>query len=143
MDKDELVDVYLKDFDSVELHPNDKHISTKIHQNVWEKNYYNARAKDGKEKLTFYEQYYASIPSGRVNFNEIENRFEVMIADWFDSYPNLKDEIMLEFQLPADKTVFKKVSTGNLAIVGPKTYINDFSMNNVLIFRLQYASCFF
>ena len=68
-EKDELVDVYIQDFDSVELHPNGKRISTKIHQKMWEKNYYRARAKQDKEKLAYYEQDYAWIPRGRVNFN--------------------------------------------------------------------------
>lgn len=72
--KDELIDVYLQDFDSVELHPCGKRISTKIHKKVWEKNYYKARAKNDKERLAYYEQDYAWIPRGRVNFNEKENQ---------------------------------------------------------------------
>lgn len=107
-EKDQLVDVYVQDFDSVELHPNGKRISTKIHQKVWEKNYYKARAKQDKEKLAYYEQDYAWIPRGRVNFNEKENRFEVMTGDWFDQYPNLANDIIMEFQLPAENTVFLK-----------------------------------
>ena len=75
---------------------------------MWEKNYYKARAKGDKEKLAYYERDYALIPRGGVNFNEKENRFEVMTGDWFDNYPQLKEEIIMEFQLPVDKTVFLK-----------------------------------
>lgn len=106
--KDELVDVYLQDFDSVELHPNGKRISTKIHQKIWEKNYFRARAKQDADKLAYYEQDYVWIPRGRVNFNEKENRFEVMTGDWIDKYPPLKSDIIMEFQLPAERTVFLK-----------------------------------
>lgn len=48
-EKDELVDVYLQDFDSVKLHSNGKRIATKIHQKIWEKNYYRATAKGDKK----------------------------------------------------------------------------------------------
>lgn len=107
-EKDQLVDVYLQDFDSVELHPNGKRISTKIHQKLWEKNYYRARAKQDKEKLAYYEQDYVWIPRGRVNFNENTATFEVMVGDWFDNYPGLPADIIMEFQLPQDRTVFLK-----------------------------------
>ena len=107
-EKDELVDVYLQDFDSVELHPNGKSISTKIHQKVWEKNYYRARAKNDEEKLNYYQQDYAWIPRGRVNFNERDGRFEVMVGDWFDNYPSLIEDIIMEFQLPREQTVVVK-----------------------------------
>ena len=107
-EKDDLMDVYLQDFDSVELHPNGKRISTKIHQKVWEKNFYRARAKGDAEKLASYSQDYAWIPRGRVNFNENECRFEVMTGDWIDQYPTLKADIISEFQLPEENTVFLK-----------------------------------
>lgn len=107
-EKDDLVDVYLQDFDSVELHPNGKRISTKIHQKVWEKNYYRARAKGDTEKLAYYSQDYAWIPRGRVNFNEKDCRFEVMTGDWIEQYPALKADIIAEFQLPEENTIFLK-----------------------------------
>ena len=31
-----------------------------------------------------------------------------MTGHWFDQYPQLKEEIIMEFQLPKDKTVFLK-----------------------------------
>ena len=105
-EKDELMDVYLQDFDSVALHPNGKRISTKIHQKVWEKNYYRARAKNDKERLAYYEQDYAWVPRGRVNFNENTGYFEVMTGDWIDKYPSLKADIEMEFQLPHERTIF-------------------------------------
>ena len=105
---DELMDVYLQDFDSVDLHHNGKRISTKIHQKVWEKNYSRARVKNDKEKLAYYEQDYVSIPRGRVNFNENTGMFEVMTGDWLDNYPSLKNDIIIEFQLPEDRTLFLK-----------------------------------
>ena len=107
-EKDELVDVYLQDFDSVAPTPNGRRISTKIHQKVWEKNYYRARAKNDKEKLAYYEQDYAWVPRGRVNFSEKDCRFEVMTGDWFDRYAGLGEEIIEMFQLPPEKTVFLK-----------------------------------
>lgn len=107
-ENDELIDVYLQDFDSVSPNHNGRRISTKIHQKVWEKNYYRARAKGDAKKMAYYEQDYVWRPRGRVNFNEKNDLFEVMIGDWFDSYPSLKRDIIEMFQLPAAKTVFLK-----------------------------------
>lgn len=107
-ERDELVDVYLQDFDSVPPNTNGRRISTKIHQKVWEKNYYRARAKEDKEKLAYYEQDYVWRPRGSVNFNEKDGVFEVMTGDWFDRYPKLRNEIIAEFQLPEEKTIFLK-----------------------------------
>ena len=48
-EENSLVDVYVQDFDSVAPNTNGRRILTKIHQRVWEKNYYMARAKGDKK----------------------------------------------------------------------------------------------
>ena len=107
-DENCLMDVYLQDFDSISPNKNGRRISTKIHQKVWEKNYNRARAKGDQKKLAYYEQDYVWRPRGRVNFNENRQVFEVMTGDWIDNYPELKSEIIEEFQLPAENTEFLK-----------------------------------
>lgn len=107
-EEDCLVDVYIQDFDSVTPNTNGRRISTKIHQKVWEKNYNKARAKGDDKRLAYYEQDYVRRPRGRVNYNENEGVFEVMTGDWIDKYPDLKTDIIEEFQLPSHKTIFLK-----------------------------------
>ena len=106
-EENSLVDVYVQDFDSVAPNTNGRPILTKIHQRVWEKNYYMARAK-GDKKQAYYEQDYVLCARGRVNFNENQDVFEVMTGDWIDKYPDLNAGIIEDLQLPVEKTLFLK-----------------------------------
>lgn len=71
-----------------------------LHQSIWKKEFYR-----GKDKR--FTGDYTLKPRGRVF--EIENKgFVVFTGDWIDKYSEVKDLILFEFQLPTNKTEFKK-----------------------------------
>lgn len=72
-----------------------------LHANIWKKEHFR-----GKDKR--FNGDYTQIPRGRV-FEFENNNFIVFTGDWIDQYPEAKEDIMFEFQLP-DTTVFKKDS---------------------------------
>ena len=72
---------------------------TPLHYKVWQKEYHR-----GKDKRFFGD--YTLVPRGRVFFVE-DIGFVVIAGDWIDDYPEAKEEILYEFNLPKD-TQFKK-----------------------------------
>ncbi len=72
---------------------------TTIHKNVWKKESYR-----GKDKR--FQGDYTKVPRGRV-FEVKDKGFYVCVGSWINDYPEAKDEIIFEFQLPKDKTQFK------------------------------------
>lgn len=76
-----------------------------LHKNIWNKE--NKRNKDPR-----FSGDYTQVPRGRVF--EVENKgFVVMVGDWIEKYPEAKEEILAEFNLPED-TEFKMDDHWNL-----------------------------
>ncbi len=72
---------------------------THLHKNIWQKEYF--RGKDIR-----FQGDHTLVPRGRVF--EFKNKgFIVFTGDWIDDYPQVKQYILDEFNLPAD-TQFKK-----------------------------------
>ena len=70
----------------------------RLHKNVWEKQFY--RKKDKR-----FSGDYTQVPRGRV-FEFRDEGFVVFTGKWIEDYPEAKEEIMFEFQLPEDNTKF-------------------------------------
>ena len=70
-----------------------------LHYKVWEREYYR-----GKDKR--FQGDYTLVPRGRVFFVR-DRGFVVIVGDWIDDYPEAKEEILYEFNLPQD-TQFQK-----------------------------------
>lgn len=70
----------------------------RLHKDIWKKEYFK-----GKDKR--FQGDYTKIPRGRVF--QIDDKFVVMVGDWVDEYPQVKDEVLYEFQLPKN-TEFRK-----------------------------------
>lgn len=72
--------------------------SRKLHQDVWKKEYF--KGKDSRFKGN-----YMYVPRGRV-FEFKDEGFRVYTGKWINDYPQAKELIMSEFQLPKDNTIF-------------------------------------
>lgn len=72
---------------------------SQLHYSVWSKEQH--RNKDSRFKGD-----YTLVPRGRVCFVEGQG-FIVLVGDWIDKYPEAKQEIIFEFDLPED-TQFQK-----------------------------------
>lgn len=72
---------------------------TPLHNAVWKKEQH--RNKDKR-----FQCDYTLVPRGRVFYVKDEG-FVVVVGSWIDKYPEAKDEILFEFNLPED-TIFKK-----------------------------------
>jgi len=70
-----------------------------LHYKVWEREYH--RGKDARFKGD-----YTLVPRGRI-FYVKDTGFVVIVGDWIDDYPEAREEIIAEFNLPED-TKFKK-----------------------------------
>ena len=70
-----------------------------LHYAVWNKEFH--RKKDKR-----FVGDYTLVPRGRVFYVKDEG-FVVVVGDWIDDYPEAKDEVLYEFNLPFD-TEFKK-----------------------------------
>lgn len=73
-----------------------------LHQAIWRKEHFR-----GKDKR--FQGNYMLVPRGRVF--EFENEgYVVFTGSWIDDCPEVKDLILFEFNLPKDKTQFRKDS---------------------------------
>ncbi len=102
IENDDLFGVYsiLAD-DAIYYHSDYFHSNTRtckpLHYSIWQKEY--NKGKDDR-----FQQEYTSVPRGRVF--EVENRgFVVCVGKWINDYPQAKNLILYEFQLP-DNTEF-------------------------------------
>ena len=71
----------------------------KLHKDIWKKETY-------KKKDSRFRGDHTLIPRGRV-FQLEDGTFKVMVGDWIDKYPEAKEEILYEFQLPEDTDFVK------------------------------------
>ena len=69
-----------------------------LHKSIWEREYF--RHKDRR-----FSGDYTLRPRGRV-FEFKNEGFKVFVGEWINQYPEAKEEILFEFQLPKDKTEF-------------------------------------
>ena len=69
-----------------------------LHKDVWKKEFYRGRDKRFNGDHTL-------VPRGRV-FEFKDEGFRVYIGRWINDYPNVKELIIDEFELPKDKTKF-------------------------------------
>lgn len=78
---------------------------SEMHEDVW-RNEYNRQKHHGEGKGPFIGAY-ENKPRGRAFYHPDEDKFEIAVGQWFDDYPEAKQLIMEEFNLPEDKTVVK------------------------------------
>ena len=76
----------------------------RLHKQIWAKEYNKAKQFPSVPTL-FYQPDYTKIPRGRV-FQKDGGTFEVMVGTWIENYPQAKQLIMSEFELPEDATSF-------------------------------------
>lgn len=69
-----------------------------LHKSIWEREYF--RHKDKR-----FSGDYTLRPRGRVFEFKYEG-FKVFVGEWINQYPEAKEEILFEFQLPKEKTEF-------------------------------------
>lgn len=69
----------------------------RLHQDVWKKHHYRNEPR--------FAHNYMYTPRGRV-FEFKDDGFKVYTGRWIEEYPQAKDLIIKEFQLPKDKTEF-------------------------------------
>lgn len=74
----------------------------KLHKSIWRSELYKSKNED----MMKYEKNYTLVPRGRI-FQMEDGSFEVMIGKWINEYPECKEMIITEFDLPKDKTSFK------------------------------------
>lgn len=72
-----------------------------IHQNYWP--YLKRKGKLPKEYAMLGD--YTQVPRGRV-FGLEDGTFKVMHGSWLEQYPEAREVILAEFDLPADRTEF-------------------------------------
>ena len=71
----------------------------KLHKDIWGKEQYR------KHKDPRFKGNHTLVPRGRV-FQTEDGMFKVMVGNWINDYPEAKELIISEFQLPKDKTEF-------------------------------------
>ena len=71
-----------------------------LHEKIWQKEIYRGRDKR-------FSGDYTQRPRGRV-FEFKDKGFVVFTGQWIDTYPQVKDLVLEEFQLPKDATEFRK-----------------------------------
>jgi hypothetical protein len=78
-----------------------------LHQSHWKKRQMRCRAKG--TGADYLKSDWISVPRGRV-FQLKDGTFRVMTGSWIASYPQVKDEILFEFNLPPARTKFQQDS---------------------------------
>lgn len=109
--KNELFGVRLADLDGTPYRESKMFPGTQIktptvlHYRIWEKEFH-------KNTDSRFKRDYTTVPRGRIFY--VENRgFVVVVGDWIDKYPQAKEVIQQEFNLP-DNTEFLKDTHWNI-----------------------------
>lgn len=90
-----------EDVNFVHTHDGDIKQYKYLHKDIWEKEF--SRKKDNR-----FIGDYTQIPRGRVC--EYKDRgFVVYIGDWIEDYPEVKSEILFEFNLPKTTNFIKDI----------------------------------
>jgi hypothetical protein len=102
-DNDELIDVNKVPYKSLNK---GQYTIQVFHKTIWQKKHHRALAKKQQgilqEKDKIYLRDYTKVRRGRVFFKDAV--FTVKVGSWVNDF--IKGEIMDEFELPKDKTVF-------------------------------------
>ena len=72
-----------------------------LHKTIW-----NKESHRGKDKRFLGD--YTLVPRGRV-FEFEDQGFKVMVGDWIDKYPEARELIIDEFELPTDAEFVKDI----------------------------------
>lgn len=72
---------------------------SKLHRDIWQRQKQRDKAKG---KVSIWSGDYTMIPRGRVWQRQEDEKFYVTIGSWIDKYPEAKDLILDEFDLPND-----------------------------------------
>lgn len=73
----------------------------RLHKDIWKK-------KSRQSTNSLFIGDYTRVPRGRV-FQFKDQGFKVYVGDWIDLYPEAKEQILLEFNLPNDTQFVKDV----------------------------------
>lgn len=71
-----------------------------LHKDIWTKEF-----KKGKDDRFVGD--YTRIPRGRVCQYDDERGFTVFVGEWIDSYPQVKEQVVYEFNLPENTNFVK------------------------------------
>ena len=101
-DNEELFGVASEPADTAKCYKSEFGENTKtgrrLHEQIWQKEFHK-----GKDKR--FQGDYTQVPRGRVF--QVGDEFVVMVGDWINEYPQAKEDILYEFQLP-ESTIFKE-----------------------------------
>ena len=103
-DRDELFGVNKVEADLLPFTSTGLKTTPRLHKQVWAKEY-NKYRQSPHVPTPFYQPDYTKLPRGRV-FQRDDGRFEVMVGSWIQRYPQVKQLITDEFELPANNTSF-------------------------------------
>ena len=78
---------------------------SEMHEDVWRREY-NRQKYHGDGSGPFIGPYEQK-PRGRIFYQMEEDRYIVAVGKWLDEYPEARELILEEFDLPADKTSFE------------------------------------
>lgn len=76
----------------------------RLHKQIWAKEYNKGKQANSSSTL-FNQPDYTKVARGRV-FQRVDNTFEVMVGNWIKNYPEAKNVILSEFELPEADTQF-------------------------------------
>ena len=78
---------------------------SELHEDVWRREY-NRQKHHGDGSGPFIGLY-ENKPRGRVFYLIDDDRYVVTVGKWLEEYPDAKELILAEFDLPSDKTTFE------------------------------------
>jgi hypothetical protein len=99
--QDELFGIVRESPEDMQFNRNGEKTGRLLHRVFWQREYHKAKSK-GKE--TRFVGDYTMTPRGRIWEKKGEG-FAVTVGEWINKYPNAKEHILFEFNLPQN-TVF-------------------------------------
>ena len=79
-----------------------------MHEDVWKKEL--RRQKYHGDGTGPFKGEYQMKPRGRVFFSPADDQYIIAVGTWIDHSPEAIDQIIVEFDLPREKTIVKKAS---------------------------------
>lgn len=81
---------------------------SEMHEDVWKKEL--RRQKYHGDGTGPFKGEYQMKPRGRVFFSPADDQYIIAVGTWIDQSPEAIDQIIVEFDLPREKTIVKKAS---------------------------------
>ena len=81
---------------------------SEMHEDVWKKEL--RRQKYHGDGTGPFKGEYQMKPRGRVFFSPADDQYIIAVGTWIDHSPEAIDQIIVEFDLPREKTIVKKAS---------------------------------